>query len=174
MTLAEAITATKAFNEWISKNGNNPEKWREYLVNGLWQTFPGCSRLIFPEETKKKVLEGPKVGTPIVVHVKVDESFAIVDTVVHGGFLAYVADATMSLAGLAMCKPSQIMSTIEMKINFLSPTFVSQKLIIAEATVLSIGSSTCVIKCDVKTGNKLVATALATFNFFERKIKANL
>jgi len=72
----------------------------------------------------------------------------------------------MGLAVLSVIQPLQFTSTIEMKVNYLRPTFKDQ-LLEAEATILHVGRTQVVLRCDVKAdGKKLIATGTGTYNIY--------
>lgn len=81
---------------------------------------------------------------------------------VHGGVISYLADNAMSFIGIAALGGSG--ATSEMKINFISP--VIGQLLIARASVLSVGRSQAVCRCEIYSVSegveKLCAAAQGT------------
>ena len=81
---------------------------------------------------------------------------------VHGGILCDLSDAAMGYAFTSLLTKNQIGMTVEFKINFLKPVFVSEKLK-ASAKVLSHGKALYYIECTVRNSrNQLVAKAAST------------
>jgi len=83
--------------------------------------------------------------------------------VVHGGALASIADAAVAAALATLIDPeSEIMATVEMKINYISA--VRDGDIVCEAEIIQKGRSVAVGEAVVRDGNgKLLAKAMATF-----------
>ena len=88
----------------------------------------------------------------------------------HGGLLASLVDAALGVAGLsAVCEENKVVSTVEYKMNFMSPALLHDKLL-AKARVIQRGKRILIINCDVictNRENKLIATALGTFNAYD-------
>lgn len=88
----------------------------------------------------------------------------------HGGAISALVDAALGVAGLSLVhKENKVVSTIEYKINFLSPALLNDQLI-AKAKVEQAGKRILIISCDVvcvNRENKLIAKALGTFNAYE-------
>lgn len=81
---------------------------------------------------------------------------------IHGGILCDLSDAAMGYAFMSLLTKKQIGMTIEFKINFLKPVFISEKLK-ASATVLSHGKTLYYIECAIHNSrNQLVAKAAST------------
>jgi uncharacterized protein (TIGR00369 family) len=81
---------------------------------------------------------------------------------VHGGILCDLSDAAMGYAFTTLLGKEQIGMTVEFKINFLKPVFVSEKLK-ASAKVLSHGKTLYYIECAIRNSrNQLVAKAAST------------
>lgn len=88
----------------------------------------------------------------------------------HGGAIAALVDAALGVAGLsAVHQQNKVVSTIEYKMNFLSPALLGDELL-AKARVEQQGNRILVISCDVlciNRQNKLIAKALGTFNAYD-------
>lgn len=88
---------------------------------------------------------------------------------VHGGVIAALIDAALGVAGLsAVCDENKVVSTVEYKLNFLSPVFLNDK-ISAVSKVEQKGKRLLIITCDVFAENRnhlLVAKAMGTFNAY--------
>jgi uncharacterized protein (TIGR00369 family) len=88
---------------------------------------------------------------------------------VHGGVISALVDATLGVSGLsAVHKEGKVVSTIEYKLNFMSPVAVGE-LLVAYGKVEQKGKSILVISCEVLSKNtgKIVAKALGTFNSYD-------
>jgi uncharacterized protein (TIGR00369 family) len=97
-----------------------------------------------------------------VLRMRVAAKHKQVHRVVHGGFLAALADTAGGLASYTVAPRGTRMATLEMKINFLEP--VDHGTITAEARVLRKGRNFVIVDCDVRDAeNRLVAKALMTF-----------
>lgn len=78
---------------------------------------------------------------------------------VHGGILCDLADAAMGYAFLSSLDRKRTGVTMEFKINFLRPVFVSDRLL-AVARALSTGKNIYYLECEVRNHKKqLVAKA---------------
>jgi uncharacterized protein (TIGR00369 family) len=88
----------------------------------------------------------------------------------HGGVIAALVDAALGVAGLsAVHKQNKVVSTVEYKMNFLSPALVGDELL-AIGKVEQKGNRILVISCDVicvNRQNKMIAKALGTFNAYD-------
>jgi uncharacterized protein (TIGR00369 family) len=88
----------------------------------------------------------------------------------HGGAVSALVDAALGVAGLScVYKENKVVSTIEYKLNFLSPAFLNDQLV-ATARVEQQGRRLLVISCDVTCNNrenKIIAKALGTFNAYD-------
>jgi uncharacterized protein (TIGR00369 family) len=99
----------------------------------------------------------------VVFRMPVLEKHKQVHRVVHGGVLATLADTAGGFATFLTAPKGSRVATIEMKINFLEA--VADGEITADARVLRLGKTTCVVDCEVmdQTG-RLVSKALMTFS----------
>ena len=88
----------------------------------------------------------------------------------HGGVIAAFVDAALGVAGLsAIAKDQKVVSTIEYKLNFLSPAFLDDELL-AIGKVEQKGNRILISSCDVfckNRNNVLIAKALGTFNIYD-------
>lgn len=85
--------------------------------------------------------------------------------IVHGGVAFGLADSAMAHALLPALEEGQNCSTVEMKISYLSA--VTEGTMRAEAWVLKRGRRIAFMESKVTCGEKLVATATATFAIVE-------
>lgn len=88
----------------------------------------------------------------------------------HGGLISSLVDAALGVAGLSVvCKDNKVVSTIEYKINFLSPALLNDQLV-AYAKTEQVGKRIIIASCDVvctNRQNKLIAKAMGTFNAYD-------
>jgi uncharacterized protein (TIGR00369 family) len=88
----------------------------------------------------------------------------------HGGLIASLADAALGVCGLsAVHQENKVVSTIEYKINYLSPAFLNDELQ-ADADVLKKGSRLLIIECTIRATNRnnaIIAKAIGTFNAYD-------
>ncbi len=80
---------------------------------------------------------------------------------IHGGIIATLADAAAGWALFQSVSRPEGCTTLEMKINFLSP--VVKAAMVADAKVLRLGHSTAVIDVDVRAARTLCAKSLVTY-----------
>ena len=100
-----------------------------------------------------------------VFRMPVLEKHKQIHRVVHGGVLATLADTAGGFAAFLAAPPGSRVATIEMKINFLEA--VGDGEIEADARVLRMGKTTCVVDCAVTDQKgRLVSKALMTFSVF--------
>ncbi len=82
--------------------------------------------------------------------------------VIHGGVIFSAADTAVGVALVGLVGRNDVLTTIEMKINYLKP-FDSGE-ITAEAKIIHIGSQTAIGDVDVRDSNgNLVAKAICTY-----------
>ncbi|MCJ7782835.1 MAG: PaaI family thioesterase [Desulfobacterales bacterium] len=82
--------------------------------------------------------------------------------VVHGGAIATLADTAVAFAMMTMIQPGEKVTTVEFKINFLTP--VTEDEMIGEARIINKGKRLALVDMEVKTvGGKLIAKGLATY-----------
>jgi uncharacterized protein (TIGR00369 family) len=83
-------------------------------------------------------------------------------SVVHGGLLAFLADSAMGAAVRGLIPEGSSHVSFDLKLSFVSPVRIGERLR-AVAKVLHSGRRTKVAECRVSVGERLVATATATF-----------
>lgn len=88
----------------------------------------------------------------------------------HGGAISSLIDAALGVAGLSTVhRQNKAVSTIEYKVNFLSPALLQDQLV-AKARVEQKGNHILVVSCDVvciNRENKIIAKSLGTFNIYD-------
>jgi len=82
--------------------------------------------------------------------------------VMHGGFISTLADSAMARAMASVLPEGGRHSTFDLKMNFISSVRVGDK-VRATGKVLHQGRRTGVAECRVVCGERLVATATASF-----------
>jgi uncharacterized protein (TIGR00369 family) len=87
---------------------------------------------------------------------------ALVSGVLHGGFLAIVADAAVHTAADTLLKPGESLTTVELKTNFLAP--VRGDDVIGEASIVKRGRTLVVGEVDIRTeSGEMVGKSLVTY-----------
>lgn len=80
----------------------------------------------------------------------------------QGGYLAMIADAAVHTAADTLSKPGEILTTIELKTNFLGP--VKNQDVIAEATIVKRGRTIVLGDVVLRTDSgELVGKSLVTY-----------
>lgn len=105
----------------------------------------------------------------IIYELTITENHLATPVATHGGVVAALVDATLGVSGLsAVQAEGKVVSTIEYKLNFLSPSSKGDTLH-ATGKIEQKGKSILVISCEVinKTNGKTVAKALGTFNCYD-------
>lgn len=88
----------------------------------------------------------------------------------HGGAISALVDAALGVCGLsAVHKDNKVVSTVEYKINYLSPALLKDELV-AHAKIIQQGKRILIIECSVHASNRdnaLIAKAMGTFNAYD-------
>lgn len=87
--------------------------------------------------------------------------------IVHGGVAYGLADSTMAMAVLSTCETGQNASTIECKMSYLAPA--TEGVMKAESRVIKRGRRIAFLESEIKVGEKVIATATATFAIIDLK-----
>ena len=87
--------------------------------------------------------------------------------VAHGGVVASIADAAVAIALFSLVDLNDILSTIELKVNYLAP--IKSGEIIAEGRIIHKGSRIAVGEADVWNEGRLVGKALSTYMVLKSK-----
>ena len=97
-----------------------------------------------------------------VLRMQVQDHHRQIQSVVHGGVIAALADTTGAIAAYTVSPPGVELVTIELKINYLLP--IVEGSVEAEGKVLRAGRNFVVVECDVRSDEaQLAAKALMTF-----------
>ena len=82
--------------------------------------------------------------------------------IMHGGAIATLIDTAVAFAIVGASEPGARFTTIEMKVNYLSP--IREGRVTADATLIRDGRRIVVADCDVHdSGGKLAAKGLLTY-----------
>ena len=112
------------------------------------------------------VLEKGKVD----YRLRVEEKHLATPKAAHGGVVSALVDAALGVCALsAVYENAQVVSTVEYKLNFLSPALLGDTLQ-AIARVEQQGKRLLIVSCDVmcvNRNNQVIAKALGTFNAYD-------
>ncbi len=102
--------------------------------------------------------------------LKIESKHLATPNAAHGGAISALADAALGVAGLSsVYKENKVVSTVEYKINYLSPALLNDELK-AHATVLQKGKRILIIECSIvatNRNNQLISKAIGTFNAYD-------
>lgn len=105
-----------------------------------------------------------------LMRMRIRERHRQVHGVVHGGFLAALADTAGALACYLSLPAGTWLATVELKINYLEA--VAEGTIVAEGKMLRVGKTFAVAECEIRDGeNRLVAKSLMTFAILRKPLK---
>ncbi len=98
--------------------------------------------------------------------IKIEEKHISPAGVTHGGVISSLVDFAMGAALFTKLHPGERCSTIEFKINYISPVNLGEK-IFCDGRVKFKGRSHAVIECHVfREEGKDVAMAIGTYNIY--------
>lgn len=107
-------------------------------------------------------MEDSKVIVSLVIH----EKLLSPSGVAHGGAIASLIDFSMGAALFTRLNPGELCSTIEFKVNYLSPVQLGEK-IYCESKLKFKGRSHGVTECHVyREAGKDIAFAMGTYNIY--------
>jgi uncharacterized protein (TIGR00369 family) len=88
---------------------------------------------------------------------------------VHGGVISALLDATLGVGALSMvCEEGKVVSTVEMKVSFLRPTLLGDRLI-ATSEIIKKGKRILFMEASIRNQNdELVAKASGTLNAYPK------
>jgi uncharacterized protein (TIGR00369 family) len=88
--------------------------------------------------------------------------------IIHGGVICSLADSAAAVLLLSIIESGKTLSTIELKINFLSS--VKSGNVYADAKIIHKGSKIAVLEIDINNEEEqLIAKCLTTFMIFEKQ-----
>ena len=97
-----------------------------------------------------------------VLSVEVGEQLLQLQGIMHGGAIASLIDTAVALAIAGISEPGERFTTVEMKVNYLSPIKAGRA--IADARLIKSGRRIIVADCGVSdSSGKLSAKALVTY-----------
>ena len=105
-------------------------------------------------------------STEITMPLK--ESYTQEGGVIHGGLIASLADTAAVYILFPNLPDDRTMTSIEFKMNFLSPALLEKGDLRAVATLVKRGRKVAVCEVDVFQQNKLIAKGLFTYLFFQK------
>ena len=101
-------------------------------------------------------------------HMAANERHLALPTVVHGGAIAALMDAALSVAGLSHTAPDdKLVGTVEFKINYLAPALKGDELV-AEGIVIKAGLRLLTVEAEIRAANRdvLLAKGIGTLNAY--------
>ena len=100
-------------------------------------------------------------------HVKINKEHLATKTAAHGGLLAAMMDGVVGVAALErVSEKGKVVSTVEMKLNFLHPAFLDDELI-GIGRVLKEGKRLIVVEGKIYNQDKVIlAACIATMNAY--------
>ena len=94
--------------------------------------------------------------------IDVTEKHLQLQNIMHGGAIATLIDTAVAMAILGASERGARFTTIEMKVNYLSP--IKEGRVVAKAWLIRDGRRIVVAECDViDSGGKLAAKGLVTY-----------
>ena len=102
--------------------------------------------------------------------IKITEVHLATPYAAHGGVVSALMDSVLGISALSrVCTDDKIVSTVEMKLNFLAPVRLGDQLT-GTAIVLSKGNRIVVTEAEIKNQNGLlVAKGMGTFNAYPKE-----
>jgi len=100
-------------------------------------------------------------------HVTINKDHLATPTAAHGGLLAAMMDGVVGVAALERAsKTGRVVSTVEMKLNFLQPALLNDQLV-GVGKVLKEGKRIIVVEGKIyNQQNDLLAASIATMNAY--------
>lgn len=106
------------------------------------------------------------IDDKVIISLTIHENLLSPSGVVHGGAIATLIDFSMGAAVFTRLNPGELCSTIEFKVNYLSPVQVGEK-IYCESKLKFKGRSHAVTECHVyREAGKDIAFAVGTYNIY--------
>ena len=103
----------------------------------------------------------------ISYNIEVKKEHLATKTAAHGGFLAAVMDAVVGVAALSKTSnEGKVVSTVEMKLNFLQPALLGDQLT-GKGKILKYGKRIITVEGKIlNQHNEILAVSLATMNAY--------
>ena len=106
------------------------------------------------------------------LELKITRSLTQSSGVAHGGVAASLIDSAVGLALCTLIEPNQMISTVEMKVNYLIPAWPG--LIKATGLIIHKGKRIAVGEASVFEEDEIVAKGLVTYMILEEKRRSSL
>lgn len=102
--------------------------------------------------------------------LKINKNYLATPFAVHGGLISALMDSVLGICALSLvCEEGKIVSTIEMKLNFLAPVKLDDYLV-GKANLLNKGNRIICIEGEIFNQNDvLVAKGIGTFNSYPKE-----
>jgi uncharacterized protein (TIGR00369 family) len=102
--------------------------------------------------------------------LKINKSHLATPFASHGGLVSALMDSVLGICALSLvCEEGKIVSTIEMKLNFLAPVKLGDYLL-GKANLLNKGNRIICIEGEILNQNEvLVAKGMGTFNAYPKE-----
>lgn len=106
----------------------------------------------------------------LVYKMTISDKHLAIPFAAHGGVVSALMDSTLGICALSLvCVNDQIVSTVEMKLNFLAPIRPGDHLV-GTAKVLSQGKKLLVTEAEIVNQNGiLVSKGMGTFNAYPKE-----
>lgn len=103
----------------------------------------------------------------IIYHMDIQEKHLATPRAAHGGAVSAFMDATMGVCALSqVVRDNKVVSTIEMKISFVSPALIGKKLI-GRAKTIKKGKRIVFVEGEIHNDDgDLIAMGSGTFNVY--------
>lgn len=103
----------------------------------------------------------------VVYHLKLSEKHLATSISAHGGVIASLMDGALGVASLVnVAERGKVVSTVELKLNFLAPAKVNDELL-AKANVIQAGNRLIYTECTITNqDNVIIAKGSGTFNAY--------
>ena len=99
--------------------------------------------------------------------MKIEKKHLATPIAAHGGSISALMDATMGVCALSeVIRENKVVSTLEMKLSFISPGLLGDTMI-ATAKIIKSGKRILFVEGNIRNQeDKLIATATGTFNAY--------
>lgn len=106
----------------------------------------------------------------VAYHLTVSNKHLATPIAAHGGLIASLIDGSIGVAGLSwVMEDEKVVSTVELKMNFLAPAH-DGDVLIARSEVVQAGKRLLFVECEVVNQNgEIVAKGSGTLNAYPAK-----
>lgn len=105
-----------------------------------------------------------------LVSLQIEERHISPSGAVHGGVLSSLVDFGMGACIFGQLEQGQLCSTIEFKINYLSPVRLGEKLL-CQAQTIYFGRSHAITEAEISVSERKVARAMGTYNLYRPRLE---